>query len=27
MRYIHTTDGTQINLHNAYSTYNNQVDI
>jgi len=27
MKYIHTTDGKQVNLHNVYSTYNNQVDL
>jgi len=27
MKYLHITDGRQINLHNAYCTYNNQVYI
>jgi len=26
MKYIHTTDGRQVNLHNAYSTYDELVD-
>ena len=27
MKYIHTTDGRQVNLHNAYSTYDKLVDL
>jgi sarcosine oxidase delta subunit len=27
MKYIHTTDGRQVNLHNAYSTYDELVDL